>query len=359
MDYYTRAFKALGDSTRLRALRALQEAERELCVCEIADALKETQYNISRHMRILKDAGLVKERKGGRWVFYSLAEPENEFTKRILKAAACTRDDMTEEESIRLEKELAGRCEADKTSDCCSEDTAESVKETVRKSYGTLALDGDSCCSTNSCCSGNGTDRAGYTDKDIENVPEEIITGLGCGNPLALADINENDTVLDLGSGGGFDCFLAAKKAKKVIGIDMTEEMVDRSRRIAERYGYANVDFVLGEIEHLPMDDKTIDVAISNCVINLSPDKKKVFSEAYRVLKLGGTMVISDTVLKKELPEEVKRDPEAWCNCIAGAVKLNDYLDMIKRAGFEIIGVDERPVDETMASVTIKAKKGA
>ena len=356
MDSYIRIFRALGDSTRLRALRALQGAGRELCVCEIADALKETQYNASRHMRILKDAGLVRERKDGRWVFYSLAEPEDEFIGHILETVASIGKDTTETD--RLEKEPTGRC-ATEEEDCCSDDTAESVKEAVRERYGDIAARGGSCCSTDSCCSGNGTDRAGYTDKDIESVPEETITGLGCGNPLALVDIDESDTVLDLGSGSGFDCFLAAKRAGRVIGVDMTEEMINRSREIAERHGYRNVDFVLGEIEHLPIEDNAIDVMISNCVINLSPDKKKAFSEAYRVLKPGGMMVISDTVLEKELPEEVKRDPEAWCGCITGAVRLEEYLSIIKSSGFEILSVDERQLNETVASATIRAKKEA
>jgi len=199
----------------------------------------------------------------------------------------------------------------------------------------------------------------GYADEDIESVPEETITGLGCGNPLALAELDENDTVLDLGSGSGFDCFLAAKRAERVIGIDMTEEMVDRSREIAGRYGYKNVEFLLGEIEDLPIEDGTIDVVTSNCVINLSPDKKKAFSEAYRVLKPGGIMVISDTVLEKELPEEVKRDPDAWCGCIAGAMRREEYIRTIRSSGFEILSVDERQLNETVASATIRAKKGA
>jgi len=355
MDSCIRIFRALGDSTRLRALRALQDAGRELCVCEIADALKETQYNTSRHMRILKDAGLVRERKDGRWVFYSLAEPEDEFTRRILEAAACTRDDTTEKG--RLEREPTCRCEDDKAGDCCSEDTAESVREAVRERYGYLASQGGSCCSTDSCCSGNGTDRTGYASEDVESVPKEVITGLGCGNPLALADIDENDTVLDLGSGSGFDCFLAAKRAGRVIGVDMTEKMIDRSREIAERYGYKNVEFLLGEIENLPIEDNTIDVVISNCVINLSPDKKKVFSEAHRVLKPGGTMVISDTVLEKELPEEVKKDPEAWCGCIAGAMSPEDYIEIIRSSGFEILYTKVQTFNEFVDSIAIKAKK--
>ena len=356
MDSYIRIFKALGDSTRLRAIRTLQEAGRELCVCEIADVLKETQYNASRHMRILKDAGLVRERKDGRWVFYSLTEPGDEFARHVLETVGFIKDDEIKEDIAKLGKRQSGRC-ATERADCCSEDTAESVKEAVRERYGDIASRGDSCCSTDSCCSGNGTYRAGYTDKDIESVPEETITGLGCGNPLALAEIKESDTVLDLGSGSGFDCFLAAKRAERVIGVDMTEEMINRSRKIAEQHGYKNVEFVLGEIESLPIEDNTIDVVMSNCVINLSQDKKKVLSEAYRVLKPGGTMVISDTALEKELPEEVRKDPEAWCSCIAGAVNREEYLRIIRDTGFEIIYVRSQAFNEFVDSITIKVKK--
>jgi SAM-dependent methyltransferase/DNA-binding transcriptional ArsR family regulator len=344
----------------MRAIRALQEAGRELCVCEIAEALKETQYNTSRHMRILKDAGLVKERKDGRWVFYSLAEPEDEFTKHILEAISNTKDENMAEDSRRLKEQPvnSSRCATDEEGCCDMRETeAADTKEAVRKSYGALASNDSPCCPTDSCCSGSGAEETGYTRDDVESVPEEVITGLGCGNPLVLADIDGGDTVLDLGSGSGFDCFLAAKKAERVIGIDMTEEMVNRSREIAERHGYKNVEFLLGEIENLPIEDNTIDVVISNCVINLSPDKRKVFSEAYRVLKPGGIMVISDTVLEKELPEVLKRDPEAWCGCIAGAMRREEYLKAIRDSGFEITYARSQAFNEFVDSITVKAKK--
>jgi ubiquinone/menaquinone biosynthesis C-methylase UbiE len=161
--------------------------------------------------------------------------------------------------------------------------------------------------------------------------------GLGCGNPVALASLKEGETVLDLGSGAGMDVFLAAKKVGetgKVIGVDMTKEMVKRARLTARRYGFNNVIFRLGEIENLPVSDDSIDVIISNCVINLAPDKQVVFKEAYRVLKTDGRLMVSDLVTEEELPKEVKKSFEAWAGCIAGALVKGEYLDIIRSAGF-------------------------
>ena len=176
--------------------------------------------------------------------------------------------------------------------------------------------------------------------------------GLGCGNPVALASLKEGETVLDLGSGGGIDVFLAAKKVGargRAIGVDMTEEMILRATAAASEYGFKNVEFRLGEIESLPVEDSSIDVIISNCVINLSPDKEKVFKEAHRVLKPGGRIMISDLVTYGELPDEVKRSFNAWAGCIAGALEKNQYLDTITRAGFK----DIRVVSESAFSIDI------
>ncbi len=372
MESYIRTFKALTDDTRLRALIALQNAGGELCVCELADALNETQYNISRHMKILKDAGIVHERKDGRWVFYYLKKPEEEFMVKIFESISCIQDEALVEDNLRLNARQAvredGKCECDIEKDKIDQDEAEipcareglaedSIKDIVRKKYGDLASNSDSCCPGNSCFLDDVIEEE-YGKEDVASVPVESIMGLGCGNPLAFAEIKEDDIVLDLGSGSGFDCFLASKKARRVIGVDMTEEMIIKSKELAERYGYRNVEFMLGEIEDLPVDDNAVDVIMSNCVINLSPDKEKVFSEAYRVLKPEGRMVISDIVLEGDLPEEVKRDPDAWCSCIAGAMKKEDYLALIKSAGFDIVSIDERPSDDVITSITIKAKKG-
>ena len=222
--------------------------------------------------------------------------------------------------------------------------TQEEIKKFVKKRYGEIAKAAAFCCP--SCECGPSLieigKRIGYPEEDLRNVPEASNMGLGCGNPVALAALKEGETVLDLGSGGGIDVFLAAQRVGpkgKAIGVDMTEEMVDRAKSIADKYGYRNVEFRLGEIENLPIEDGSVDVVISNCVINLSPDKEKVFQEAYRVLKPGGRSMISDVVTEGDLPEEIKKSFDAWAGCIAGALEKNEYLDTIRKAGFKKVKV--------------------
>jgi SAM-dependent methyltransferase len=188
----------------------------------------------------------------------------------------------------------------------------------------------------------------------MNKVPEGSNLGLGCGNPIALASLKKGEVVLDLGSGAGFDCFLAADKVGaegKVIGVDMTPEMVEKARGNAQKGNYKNVEFRLGEIEHLPVANETIDVIISNCVINLSPTKDKVFKEAFRVLKPGGRLMVSDIVLTKELPSLIKNNMSAYVGCISGAIIKEEYLALIKNAGFEEIKV----VDESSFSLKYTA----
>jgi ubiquinone/menaquinone biosynthesis C-methylase UbiE len=172
----------------------------------------------------------------------------------------------------------------------------------------------------------------------MQAVPEGANMGLGCGNPTALASLKEGEIVLDLGSGAGFDCFLAAKQVGstgKVIGVDMTAEMLERARENARKGDFGNVEFRLGEIENLPVGDNQMDIIISNCVINLSPNKKRVFQEAFRVLRPGGRLMVSDIVLLRELPDEIRNSVAAYVACIAGATTKNDYLEAIRAAGFE------------------------
>ncbi len=253
----------------------------------------------------------------------------------------------------------------------------EEIKKHVKKRYAEIAQGAPrprSCSSSEapSCCSSvyEKTKAIGYSDSEIESVPPEAAMGLGCGNPTALAELKRGETVLDLGSGGGFDVFLAAGKVGKnghVIGVDMTEEIVEKARRIAISYGY-DVEFRLGEIEDLPVESSSVDVIISNCVINLSPDKLTTFKEALRVLVPGGRLLVSDMVTVGELPEEVKGDPDSWADCIAGALKREEYLDTIKRAGFRSVEVvAEHPIlkprgDERLTgkiiSIKVRAYKG-
>ncbi|MGQ9705239.1 MAG: arsenite methyltransferase, partial [Actinomycetota bacterium] len=184
----------------------------------------------------------------------------------------------------------------------------------------------------------------GYSREELESVPEGANLGLGCGNPVALASLREGETVLDLGSGSGLDCFLAARRVGekgRVIGVDMTPEMLEGARENARRGGYSNVEFRLGEIENLPVADASVDVVISNCVINLSPDKPRVFREAFRVLKPGGRLMVSDIVLEEELPEAVRRSRAAYISCVSGAVLRSEYLGMIEEAGFRDLEVVE------------------
>ena len=183
----------------------------------------------------------------------------------------------------------------------------------------------------------------GYTEEDLSGLPEGANLGLGCGNPVALASLKEGETYLDLGSGAGIDCFIASKKVGKngkVIGVDMTHEMLEKARENARKGCYDNVEFRLGEIEHLPVADNTVEVITSNCVINLSPDKKAVFEEALRVLKPGGRIMISDIVLLKELPQELLDSIEAYVGCISGAMLKDDYLKIVKETGFTGIKIE-------------------
>jgi len=232
------------------------------------------------------------------------------------------------------------------------------VKKNVRENYARVARQEQSCCGNKGgspCCDGTQNAREvsrdiGYSEADIENAPEGANLGLGCGNPIALASLKEGETVMDLGSGAGFDCFLAANRVGEkgmVIGVDMTPEMVDKARENARKGGYNNVEFRLGEIENLPVADRTVDVIISNCVINLAPDKKRVFREAYRALKPGGRIMVSDIVLGRELPENIKNSIEAYVGCVAGASLENDYLEAIESAGFN----DVRVVGESVFDI--------
>jgi len=209
----------------------------------------------------------------------------------------------------------------------------EEVKKIVKDSYTKIAK-GSGC----SCCGAKKeqtriAEEIGYSKEDIVKFSEANL-GLGCGNPVAMSEMNAGDTVLDLGSGAGFDCFLSARKVTesgKVIGVDMVPEMVAKAKANAEKYGYSNVEFKLGEIENLPVEDETVDIIISNCVINLSPDKDKVFDEAFRVLKSGGKMFVSDIVLLEELPEEVKNNKDLLSGCVAGALLKDNYIAKMKK----------------------------
>lgn len=220
------------------------------------------------------------------------------------------------------------------------------AKELVRKAYGKIAQGKD-----DRGCGSCGTDTRqfarsiGYSDEELKAIPNEANLALSCGNPTALADLKKGETVLDLGAGAGFDCFLAAEKVGKsgrVIGVDMTPQMIEKARNNAKKNNIANVEFRLGEIESLPVANNSIDTVISNCVINLSPDKRKVFKEIFRVLKPGGRVAISDIALSKKLPEKVQKSLEAYVGCISGALLLDEYRKTVDASGLKDIRITSK-----------------
>jgi len=229
------------------------------------------------------------------------------------------------------------------------------VRQAVREQYGRVAQSdgcGSACCDTPAADAEALARKLGYTADDVSAVPQGANMGLGCGNPQALAGLKSGETVLDLGSGGGFDCFLAAGQVGEsghVTGVDMTPEMVSKARANAERSGYRNIEFRLGEIENLPVADRSADVIISNCVINLSPNKARVFNEAYRVLKPGGRLAISDVVAFAELPKEVREDMALLAGCVAGASLVSEVESMLEESGFT--GIRVTPKDESRSFI--------
>lgn len=233
------------------------------------------------------------------------------------------------------------------------------IKTAVRDRYAASATQGTSCCGPAASASGQGcgcscgssatsvrpftSEELGYDPAELDAIPEGADLGLGCGNPLAMLGLSEGETVLDLGSGAGIDCFLAARQvgeSGRVIGVDMTPEMIARARRNARDAGITNVEFRLGEIEHLPVEDASVDAIISNCVVNLVPDKQQVFNEAFRVLRPGGRLSVSDIVLLGELPVQIRESVEAYVSCLAGAIMKDDYLAKLSKAGFSSVTIE-------------------
>lgn len=244
------------------------------------------------------------------------------------------------------------------------------IKKVVREHYAraVTSMPKDKSCGCGSgCCSSDSASFSSvqklYEDPDVGELPEDVTSiSLGCGDPVSLAALRRGQIVLDLGSGGGIDCFLAGKKVGAeghVIGVDMTPEMIDRARANCQKLGAENVEFRLGEIEHLPVADRSVDVVISNCVINLSPDKGQVFREIHRVLKPGGRMAVSDIVTDGDLPSEIKTDLSAWAGCVAGALDIQDYLELIRQAGLVNAGYTPVYFDEGVIAESAENMKKA
>jgi len=237
------------------------------------------------------------------------------------------------------------------------------VREVVRERYGKIAAEApaEGCCGGGSSCGSTNSLDIGYSDKELSQIPEGANLGLGCGNPQGIAALSPGETVLDLGSGGGIDCFLAAKQVGEkgwVIGVDMTPQMLARARANAEKSGVRNVEFRLGEIEHLPVADGSVDVILSNCVVNLSPDKPTVFREAFRVLKPGGRLAISDMVARGPVPEEVRKDLDSYTGCIGGAAEISDIEGMLSAAGFVDVRIAPKAASrDLVVSANIEARR--
>jgi len=321
-SYDAKFFKALGDDTRLSIVGFLLGNEH--CACDF-DGLTKDQTTISRHLKILTEAGVIKQEKKGRNVICSIKDAT--VRKRLLNMGIKQKDSCCESNRASS-KSLKG----------------ERVKEVVKERYGKIASKGGSCNCGPSCC-GNEvqspiqiSESLGYSPKELTEVPESNL-GLGCGNPGALGAIKEGNVVLDLGSGAGIDAFLAARRVGdqgKVIGVDFTKEMIIKATKTAKKNGFTNVVFRHGDIEELPVDSNSVDVVLSNCVINLVPDKSKAFQEAYRVLRPGGIMYISDMVLLEELTDEQKNDEDLIAGCVGGAILRDEYLKKITEAGFQL-----------------------
>ena len=253
------------------------------------------------------------------------------------------------------------------------------IRQAVLENYAEVAKRGGGGCGPATSCCGGGeivSTRFGYSEEDVTSVPEGANMGLGCGNPQAIAALRAGETVLDLGSGGGFDSFLAARQVGetgRVIGVDMTPEMVRKARAIAQKGSFSNVEFRLGEIEHLPVADESVDVILSNCVINLSPEKPGVFREAFRVLKPGGRLAVADIVATASLPEEMRNDLALRAGCVGGAATIGELEEMLQAAGFQQIRIQPkdqsrefirewapgRRVEDYVVSATIEAVKPA
>ena len=240
--------------------------------------------------------------------------------------------------------------------------SSKQIKNIVKKSYADVAKSSGSCCCSNKKAQKQ-SGEMGYSDDEMNKVPTGSNLGLGCGNPVAISSLKPGEIVLDLGSGAGFDAFLAVRKIGKkgrVIGVDMTDEMLNKARENAKKSGFNNVEFRKGDIEDLPVENNEVDVVISNCVINLAPDKEKVFKETYRVLKPGGRLMVSDVVLTKSLPDKIKNNEKLLTDCVAGAILKQDYLKLLKKVGFDDIKIHkETPgfLKDYTVSITFSAVK--
>ncbi|MGE3820751.1 MAG: arsenite methyltransferase [Isosphaeraceae bacterium] len=352
--------RALADPVRLRLL-SLLEGSVEVCVCHLHEALGLPQPTVSRHLAYLRREKLVAARKQGLWVYYRLARPATSFHGALLATAALAAPGLFAEDRRRLERALSC-CEPEPRTRSFQPDTGISrserkvttmeiidLKSLVSRRYGEVAEGTATCGSLCGCVdNADGLARAfGYTDEELASLPEGANLGLSCGNPQALAALAEGEVVVDLGSGAGFDALLAARRVGpkgRVIGVDMTDAMLEKARANAEALGVSGfVTFLKGEIEALPLENDSVDVVLSNCVLNLVPDKDQAFREVVRVLKPGGRLSVSDMAWSVEPEPATRRDLELIVGCIGGALVLDDYVARLERAGFREVKVDRHP----------------
>ena len=364
-DITARAFKALANPNRLALLERIAaccapgtvwnlDPETATCVGQLSQGLDIAPSTVSHHIKELVDARIIRTQRQG-------------------KKVACWIDPETIDELSHYFHSLSAKRTLGDTLTEQKDDVRQATLDTYRRA----AQTGDACGA--GCCGRPGpplqdlSTLMGYSPDDQTAVPQGANLGLGCGNPQAIAELSPGETVLDLGAGGGFDCFLAAGRVGpggRVIGVDMTPEMVARARENAAQGDYAHVEFRLGEIEHLPVADQSVDVIMSNCVINLSPDKRAVFEEAYRVLKPGGRLAISDMVATRPLPDDLQKDLALWAGCVAGAMPVDDLKVMLADIGFTEVRITpeeasrefvrewfpERNVEQYVVSARIQAR---
>ena len=356
------AFRALGNPARFRILQLL--GERQACICgDVVDLLPLAQSTVSGHLKVLKEAGLITGTIEGPSTYYCIDLDALRRWKRCV-ATLFTNEEETERSLTMSSLE----------SDNIRESVAARYGDRARQQLSTLTVLptglGAACCDTGAgaaCCSTQECG-GGYSAEDLAGFPTTV-TGisLGCGNPVGLAGVQPGEVVLDLGSGGGIDCFLAARRTGekgRVIGVDMTPDMVRLARANAEQVGLPNVEFRLGEIEHLPVDPESVDLVISNCVVNLAPDKAAVYREIGRVLKPGGRLVIADMVTDRPVPEALRARRELWSGCTSGALDLETHLATLREAGFDRIEVLAQEAagrgdlgDIELSSVTLRGYK--
>jgi len=338
---FARRFYALGDEIRLDVLALLRGGER--CVCELTAHLALAQPRLSFHLKVLKDAGLISHRRQGRWSYYALDAEALREIEAFLRRVPPPADPCCQ--ALGTHSPIVSR-----TQKGAAMNVDDSLKSLVQEKYGRAAAevrDGGaaaSCCgpSTSGCGCGSGSDPITSNLYDSEETaalpPEALRASLGCGNPTALAELRPGEVVLDLGSGGGIDVLLSARRvgpSGKAYGLDMTDEMLALARDNQRRAGVENVEFLRGEIEAIPLPDASVDVIISNCVINLSGDKRRVLSEAFRVLRPGGRFAVSDVVVRGSLPTALRRNMELWVGCVAGALEEAEFKGLLADIGFE------------------------